>query len=292
MAQALPWMTVCVAVLVNDCIVFAADSATTVSQTNAAGQDVVINVYEHANKVFNLYKGIPVCAMTCGMGNIGVQSIAELAKELRLRLRVGEQAWKIEKETYSLSDIAEKARKFFFEEKYNAWAGKPTGPHSFSLHIGGYSAKSDTHELWNLQIENGNCAAPSLVRPKGECGINWAGQPECITRLVFGFSSKLEESLVKAGLNAADVKTLINTHLKNDLQVHFVWDAMPVQDAIHLARFFVETTKQYCRFLPGANIVGGDTDIAVVTKYEGFKWVARKHYYPAHLNLLETDHAQ
>lgn len=66
---------------------------------------------------------------------------------------------------------------------------------------------------------------------------------------------------------------------------------MPVIDAIELTDFLVETTKRYFRFLPGADIVGGDTDIAVVTKYEGFKWIRRKFFYPATLNPLETDHA-
>jgi hypothetical protein len=29
----------------------------------------------------------------------------------------------------------------------------------------------------------------------------------------------------------------------------------------------------------------------VITKHEGFKWVARKHYYPAELNR-ETNHGR
>ena len=60
-------MTICVAVKVNDCVVFAADSAT--SMTDASGH--ILNVFDHGNKVFNLYKELPIAAMTCGMGNIG-----------------------------------------------------------------------------------------------------------------------------------------------------------------------------------------------------------------------------
>ena len=65
---------------------------------------------------------------------------------------------------------------------------------------------------------------------------------------------------------------------------------MPVQDVIDLADFLVETTKRYFAFLPGSNIVGGNTDIAIVTKHEGFKWIKRKHYYSEHLNRRNTDH--
>ena len=64
-------MTVCVGVAVHDCLVFAADSASTLIGPNPAapGQSAVLNVYRHGNKVFNLYKKLPIAAMTCGMGN-------------------------------------------------------------------------------------------------------------------------------------------------------------------------------------------------------------------------------
>ncbi|PPD15135.1 MAG: hypothetical protein CTY25_07615 [Methylobacterium sp.] len=65
---------------------------------------------------------------------------------------------------------------------------------------------------------------------------------------------------------------------------------MPIQDAIELADFLVDVTKRYFRFKPGADTVGGDTDIAVVTRYERFKWIKRKHFYPAELNPRETGH--
>ncbi len=51
-------MTICVAVKVHDCLVFASDSALSLVQ---GGETV--NVYSHGNKVFNLVKGLPVCAM-------------------------------------------------------------------------------------------------------------------------------------------------------------------------------------------------------------------------------------
>jgi hypothetical protein len=78
--------------------------------------------------------------------------------------------------------------------------------------------------------------------------------------------------------------------LQSKLEVTMVMPTMPIRDAIELADFLVETTKRYFRFLPGADIVGGDTDIAVVTRYEGFKWIKRKYFYPQSLNPLETDH--
>jgi hypothetical protein len=31
-------------------------------------------------------------------------------------------------------------------------------------------------------------------------------------------------------------------------------------------------------------IVGGPIEIAAITKHEGFRWIQRKHFYPAGLN--------
>jgi len=47
----------------------------------------------------------------------------------------------------------------------------------------------------------------------------------------------------------------------------------------------VETTKGFIRFAVGLHkTVGGQTEIAAITKHEGFKWVQRKHFYPPDLN--------
>ncbi len=50
----------------------------------------IINVLPHGNKVFNLHRDLPICAMTCGLGNIGAESISSLAKDLRILLMSGD----------------------------------------------------------------------------------------------------------------------------------------------------------------------------------------------------------
>lgn len=285
-------MTVCVGVAVNDCLVFAADSASSLVRTNPQlGTSEVLNVYQHGDKVFNLFKTLPICAMTCGMGNIGQASISTLAKELRRKLMKGDADWKIDKANYTLEQIAIKARKLFFDEHFCKLNPVPPAPHSLEFWIGGYSSNFDAgHEIWKITIENGNCAAPICVLKGGGTGLFSGGQPEAIHRLVAGFDPRMYDELIKSGVDQKTATDLMN-HLQSKLESSLVFPTMPVRDAIDLADFMVETTKRYFRFLPGADIVGGDTDVAVVTKYEGFKWIKRKHFYNQSLNILETDHA-
>lgn len=285
-------MTVCVCVAVHDCLVFAADSASTLVNTNlASSASEVLNVYRHGDKVFNLFKGLPICAMTCGMGNVGQASIGTLAKELRRRMANGSADWKLDKNNYTLEDVAQKARKLFYEEKYLTLAPLPPAPHSLEFWIGGYSSDFDAgHEVWKVSIVNGNCPPPERVATGGATALFASGQPGPINRLLVGFDHSLFDELVAAGMKTQEAQALVN-HLRSKMQATLVWPTMPVIDAIDLADFLVETTTRFYRFLPGADIVGGQTDIAVVTKYEGFKWIRRKHFYSPSLNPLETDHA-
>lgn len=144
--------------------------------------------------------------------------------------------------------------------------------------------------MFKIAIVNGQCPAPEAVVVGGATDIFVEGQVDPIIRLIVGFDNGLHGELLASGMASADATQLI-THLRSKFQVPLVAPTMPVQDAIELAEFLTDTTKSFYRFHPVADTVGGDTDIAVVTRYEGFKWIKRKHYYPAELNPLETDHA-
>lgn len=276
-------MTVCVAVCVNDGIVFAADSAATLIGAGDDGKSQVLNVYRHGNKVFNLYKGLSIGAMTAGMASIGDVGIHTLAKDLRKRLSSS-----INKNTYSVQDVSNLARDFLYSEKYKS-AAPLHPPHCLEFWVGGYSSDNETPELWKLSIRDGECEAPERLNPTHSCGLWWGGSAEPIERLILGYDSHLREALISSGVEPITVDAFLrNFSLKSNRFV--VAPSMPIQDAIDLAEYLVDITKSYYRFLPGADIVGGDTDIAVITRHERFKWIKRKHFYPQHLNLLETDH--
>jgi len=278
-------MTICVAVKVHDCVVFAADSATSLTGIDELGAPAVINVYSHGNKVFNLVDGHPVAAMTCGMGNIGKSSISSLAKDFRRQLRAegfGEKA-------FTIGDVAQRVKEFLFDQTYLALPEQPAGAHSLEFFIGGYGSDGIDAELWKVVIVNGECVGPEQQMSDQDAFVVWAGQPEALNRLLLGYSGNVLSALIAGGLEAEKldgVEQLIREHTATPL----VDSPMPTGDAIALADFIVDVSKRYVHFLHGADTVGGDTDIATVTRYEGFKWIRRKHFYPRNLNM-ETDHA-
>ena len=195
-------MTVCVGVAVHDCLVFAADSATTLITTDpATGQSVVHNVYRHGHKVFNLYKKKPIAAMTCGMGNFGSASISTIAKELRFRLTNGNPQWQIDPATYTVADVAAKARRYIFDECYQSLQPPPPAPHSFEFWVGGYDAnRAAGHQVFKITIENGQCGQPDPVVVGGATGLFVGGQVAAINRLVTGLDQGLRDALIATGM--------------------------------------------------------------------------------------------
>lgn len=281
-------MTVCVAVKVHDRIVFAADSATSLQGMDASGKHAIVNIYDHANKVFNLRKRLPIAAMTAGIGNFGNSSISTIAKDLRALLSREGSDYRIDPDNYTVEEIATKARRYLYEERFLALADKPDA--AFDFWIGGYSSGADLGEIWPVHIEGGACGEviceADRTVPDTIC---WGGQPDAINRLILGYGQGLSGALLDAGLAPDKLDPFLN-HVAARTQVGLANPAMPTKDAIDLAHFLVSTTKGFVRFALGPNVVGGEIDIATVTKHEGFKWISRKHYYPSTFNPLETDH--
>lgn len=280
-------MTIAISLKVNDGLVLAADSASTLLAQNPDGSTGVVNVYNNANKIFNLYKGLPVGMVTWGSGNIGVASISTLAKDLRDRLSGRDAAhadWAIERDSYTIAQVAQRVREFMFDDLYERaftdWPEKP----SLGFIVAGYSARADMAEEYKIESSGNQIVGPDALRAQEEAGITWSGTPEAINRLLLGFSGNLALVLQQnLGVPLDQIGIVINT-LQQALATPLAMPAMPLQDAIDLAEFLVDLTIKYSRFAPGAPVVGGPIEVAAISKHEHFKWIRRKHYFTRQFN--------
>lgn len=269
-------MSIIVSVKIHDGIVMAADSATTF--TFADGNRPP-HIYEHANKIVNLVKGLPIGVMTCGSGGVGNASIATLLKDLREQLAGRDPAWRLDRDTYTMDVVASKVHAFFMEK-----ARESGVKHDLVLRICGYSAGRPLSEAWEVRILQGACAAATCLQTEADIGPRWDGEGEALDRLLLGRSWRLVQGLVSLGVpqkQAEETCSELTPHLVETL----ILPAAPIQDAIDFARFMVETTKGFIRFaVVRAKTVGGPVEIAAITKHEGFKWVQRKHFFSVELN--------
>ena len=279
-------MTIAISLKVNDGVVLASDSASTIISTNDQGEQTVSYIYDNANKIFNLKKGLPIGAITWGSGSIGQSSISTLAKDFRSEIDKRIPGIAQKRPEYSIEEIAKEFKKFIFDEKYvdafKDWAKKP----DLGFMIVGYSSGQPLAEEWKLDIIDGKCTDPYIVRKQPESGITWNGVPEVIFRIILGYSTQLIQILKAAKIEDSKIEEVVKLMTAN-LQFSLLSAPMPVQDVIDLANSLVQTTIDIHKFLPGASTVRGPIEIAAITKYEGFKWIKRKHYFDVQLNLGE-----
>lgn len=295
-ASNLRWLAVSIAVLigVHDGLVLSADSASTLTVSVAPGTVTgVANVYDNANKIFNLYKGRPIGCITFGAGSIGNSSIGTLIKDIRLRLTRRELGF--DPDNYTMQGVAAAVAKALAEE-----CGRQPVASRANLNIGllfgGFSTNQPLGESYSVDINAGVAGEPRELRPREHAGISWGGASEVLQRIVLGFSPQLYGALAEVSggqgqppVSAQAIRDQLNPLLVARLQAPIVFAPMPIQDAIELGRFLVHAACMFSRFLPGPQIVGGPIEIAAITKHEGFKWISRKHYYDRSLNQ-EPEH--
>jgi hypothetical protein len=282
-------MTIAVALKVGDGIVLGADSASTI------GTDFMQHkVYFNAEKIVNLYKGLPIGYVTYGLGSFMNRSTTSLAKDLReLLAHSGEAEWQLSKTSYTVEEAAKRVRKFFFEDHYAKTypikvkdpAGQETERYdSMGFLVAGFSANATQAEAWSVTIdEKGGCPDPVRVMDQGDAASAWwAGMPEALTRIMMGYSDPVVKALMKLGTGNTQADVVAFLQATDPPKLFHA--AMPIQDAIDLVKFMVDTTIGFVRFAPGPPMVHGPVDVAAITKHEGFRWVQRKHYFDTVLN--------
>lgn len=278
-------MTIALVVKVFDGYVLASDSATTIAQQDDDGHIEVRNIYNNANKIFNLLKGAPISSMTWGQGNLGPASISTLTKELRRRFAgeaPGYTDWKLDPTNFQMDDVIARFREYFYDEHYVPACAGGTRPSLLGLLVAGYSTGATEPTIVQFDMTADGCVGPTEVLPD-DAGATWWGQPEAITRVLLGVSGNLPQALINMGAPPDEAPALVQA-IQNQVNEQLVGPAMPIQDAIDLAEFLVQLTIGYVRFSPGHPTVGGPIEIAAVTQHEGFSWVRRKHYFDSRLN--------
>ena len=285
-------MSIAVLIGVHDGVVLAADSASTLSFAVPTGvvlppgQGIVGNVYDNANKIFNLVKGQPIGCITFGSGNIGNASIGTLIKDLRQKLTETPNKMNFDPDKYMMSDIVGILAKFLGEECDKLDPAMKANISTGFL-LGGYSKPGDLGESWSVEISKGVAQPPKKLREPNAAGVSWGGQAEVLQRIMLGFSPGIFDVLAQVSQpmqNAKDMAQKLAPVLSARLQAPMVFAPMPIQDAIDLARFLVHAAEMFSRFVPGPNVVGGPIEIAAITKHENFKWICRKHYYDQSVN--------
>lgn len=277
-------MTIAISIKVNDGVVLATDSrASYVQQTNN-GSAAVIHAFDNAIKIANLHKAMPVGMVASGVGSMGRRSLTTIAKDFRALISGSDPKWTIDPAAYTVKDIVDRFHEYVFAETYIKEFAQISPMPSVGFLISGYSVGEQLPETWELAYNGPSSPGPRCISAPSDVGICWIGDGEALFRLVLGYSQRLSALLGNLAFLQAGQAQQIMDAIKGKLDAPIYNPDMPIQDAINLAEFLAKTTAAFTRYIPGGATVGGPTEIAAITRHEGFKWVARKHFYDRNLN--------
>ncbi|MDA8210208.1 MAG: hypothetical protein M0Z92_14575 [Actinomycetota bacterium] len=281
-------VTVVAIVKVFDGIVISADSATTMQFPNGSAQ-----VYNNANKVFHLHRDFPIAAATWGLGGLGAASISTLMKDFRQRLMGidhGFEGWKLEPD-YTIQGVAERIVQMLFDEFYVPQVGSGRTPQvELGMAVAGYQRRNGIveGEVWTIKmLDTLQRPVPQLAAGADQMGWLAYAIEGATDRLFRGYDDQLV-NILQTTLDPQAFGAVMGRLGELDRQPALA--AMPVGDAIKLAEYMAEVTAGWAHFLPGPDVVGGEIEVASITRHEGFKWIRRKHYYPQELNPEDPGH--
>ena len=105
-------------------------------------------------------------------------------------------------------------------------------------------------------IRGAECNPPGEVQSASQFGSRWAGENEALDRLLLGTSGHLITILTKRGMTTEEAEE-VHLELIGQIGDGLTLPAMPIQDAIDVAEFLVETASKFARYGMRPETIGG-----------------------------------
>jgi hypothetical protein len=245
-------------------LVLAAESRVTLTSQQSGGQQSHVN-FDNATKLLSFSApNSAVGVVTYGQAAIGLRTAHSFLPEFEAELPP---------ERLAVEEFAQRLSQFFMQQWQTAMAADYSGP-DMTFVVGGFNQSEPYGRVFLFDIPRRS--EPVEQNPRtGEFGITWGGQREFVDRLIQGFDHRMIDIITRTlDLPSEQVGPLRQALSSIKMQIPLV--AMPLQDCVDLAIFFIRTTIGAQRLTVGVQGCGGPIDVATITRREGLKFVQRK----------------
>ena len=255
-------------------IVLAADSRVTLHAQHRGSGALVPAYFDNATKLLSVRADSAgqthVGAVTYGLGAIGSQAprtAHSYMPEFEAALS------KSGTHRRSVEQFANELSKFFMDRWNDAMPKAYEGPDMVFL-VGGFDEDAPYGKTFEISI-------PRKARPEErnlgtDFGITWGGQREFADRLLVGFDENLPRLIKETGLLFEDKANELIGGLRGRCQAPIPIQFLPLQDCVDLAIFLIRSTIAMQKWIVGVRGVGGDIDVATITREAGFVPVQMK----------------
>lgn len=245
-------------------LVLAAESRLTLTTMN---HNPPIQVhFDNTTKLLSFaapYNAIGV--VTYGQAAIGMRTAQSFVPEFEAHLAAQPQL-------LSVGQFARAFGEFYAQQWHAVMPADYNGP-PMTFVIAGFDPGEAYGRVYTVELPNMPQPIESHPNPN-EFGITWGGQREVVDRLVQGFDSRLLPVFNRLNLNP-EQQQILNQALR-ELQLPIPIQALPLQDCIDLATFFIRTTISAQNLTVQVRGVGGPIDVAVITQKDGLQFIQRK----------------
>jgi hypothetical protein len=263
-------VTICVNIRVAEGLVLAADSATILRGDIQTPQGVqknqLLQTFDFATKVAQV-GDLPMGVMTWGLGSLDSRSIQSLVQEFEFDYEPAGR--------FRVEDVANDLLAFIMA-RYDAAFPAPSPANGLGLFVGGFSDGEFFSTQYAIELPGQRTwrAVRPDAPPRRDFGANWFGAADALERLILGYDRGALQQLVARGADATIVQKWVSDNVSS---LPLIFDGMPLQDAIDFAEWATTVVIGRWRFGIGAQLVGGDVDIAVI-RPRSFQWAQRKRW--------------
>jgi hypothetical protein len=142
--------------------------------------------------------------------------------------------------------------------------------------VAGYDDGDSYGKVFEVVIPN----QPNPVEKQpGTFGVVWGGMSEFLERLLNGVDPRaIEIARTALSLDVGQVDTL-RQKWGESLGLPIPYQFLPLQDCLDMATFLVSLTSVIQTWMISIRGVGGDVDVATITRTKGFTAVSEKRIH-------------
>lgn len=251
-------------------VALAVDSRVTLTAVLPTGQQFPA-YFDNATKLLSVQGQHHVGIVTYGMGAIGAAEprtahgfIPEF--EAQLGAKYDKRA--------DVADIAGELGRFYTEQ-WKLAKMPPVGPNvpAMVFLVAGFNEGDAYGRVYEVSVPD----RPGPVEQNaGTFGLTFGGQNELAGRLINGLDPRAPAiAKDQLGLTDTQVDGLRNKWAEQ-LSLPIPYAFLPLQDCVDLSAFLVNMTSVIQTWTVGIRGVGGDVDVATITRTEGFKAIKQK----------------
>ena len=219
--------------------------------------------FDHATKVLSFRPPhTHMGAVTYGQAAIGLRTANSLLPELEAVLPP--QRAPVDQFAQSLEQ--------FFTQQWHASMPLPYQGSNMEFVVAGFDEGAPYGRIFTLGVPNRPMAE---IYPGATFGFIWGGQQEYVDRVVKGVDTRFIEAISNDPTLSDPQKQSLLAHVPQ-LEMPIPFEAMPLQDCVHLAIFLIRTTIAAQKLTVGVRGCGGHIDVAIITRSGALKFLQQK----------------